>query len=247
MADESIATPKPASRSFGSSRAVARARYPDGSQDDRSHAKRDHQPRPARKRAPRAGREEDVRSPEATGKQREGDTHGIEVHPAERAERSEQEDSGRRQHDPQHIEYAPGTRDGYAERTHELQRDGDAERNAVDGQVERKVHQREREPEEPRDEVGAPVVPAQLRAHQNEQHERGERYPQEDRTAGPQSVEEGLGYGRPELGGDYAEHHERRRRHASRTVREARGDGATVGQRNRNLSRRSGADSLAPA
>jgi hypothetical protein len=122
------------------------------------------------------------------------------------------------------------------ERTHELQRDGDAERNAVDGQVERKVHQREREPEEPRHEVGVPAVPAQFRAHKNEQHERCERYPQEDRTAGTQRVEEVLGYGRPELGGDYAEHHERRRRYASRTVREARGDGTTVEHRNQNLS-----------
>ena len=205
MADESIATPKPASKSFGSSSAEPAAAIPTGA---------------------------------ATTVPTQSAITNPEVHPAERAEGGEQENPGRGQHNPQHIEYAPGPRDGHSERSHELQRDGDAERNTVDGLVERKVHQREREPEEPRDEVGVPVAAAQLRAHQNEQRERSERYPQEHRTAGTQGVEEVLGYSRPELDGAYGEHHERRGWHAPQTVREARGDGTTVGHRNRNLSAR---------
>src|SRR5215212_1152682 len=227
---------------------VACACYPERKEDERPYAERDHQPRPTRESAPRAGGEEDVGGPQASGQEREGHTHRIEVHPTEHAERSEQEDTGRGEHDPQQVEQSPGAGDGHTERTHELERNGNAQGYAVEGQVERNVHPRKREPEESSNKVPGPVVPTQLRAHQEEKHERREGDPQEDRTAGTKRVEKALGHGSPELDGDYGEDHESRRWRTPQTAREARGERATVRQRDENLSCRTrGADSLTPA
>src|SRR5215210_3917953 len=105
---------------------VACACYPERKEDERPYAERDHKPRPTRESAPRAGGEEDVGGPQASGQEREGHTHRIEVHPPKHAERSEQEDTGRGEHDPQQVEQSPGAGDGHTERTHELERNGNA-------------------------------------------------------------------------------------------------------------------------
>jgi hypothetical protein len=227
---------------------VACACYPERKEDERPYAERDHKPRPTRESASCAGGEEDVAGPQASSQQREGHTHRVEVHAPEHAERSEQEDTGSGEHDPQQVEHPPGAGNGHTERAYELERNGNAKGYAVEGQVDREVHPSKREPEESPNKISGPVVSTQLRAHQDKQHERGERDPQEDRTAGTQRVEEALGYGSPELGGDNGEEHESRRRRAPRTIREARSERATVRQRDDNLSGRGyGADSLAPA
>ena len=75
----------------------------------------------------------------------------------------------------------------------------DAERDAIDGQIEGQVHPRQDHPECDRDPVLPPAVPAQLRAPEHEQHERGQRDPQEDRPARTKGIEEPLRDGGPEL------------------------------------------------
>src|SRR5215213_6837942 len=54
---------------------VACACYPERKEDERPYAERDYKPRPTRESAPRAGGEEDVGGPQASGQEREGHTH----------------------------------------------------------------------------------------------------------------------------------------------------------------------------
>lgn len=109
-----------------------------------------------------------------------------------------------RQDDPQHVEQTPRACHGNTQRTDKLQCHRHAQRDAVDGGVEREVHRREHQPEgDNRRHVRAAValpqpVPGPPECHE---HERREAHTQEDDTARPELREEGDGDGSAKLDG----------------------------------------------
>src|SRR5829696_721776 len=162
---------------------VQQREAPAGDPDRREHhgadAQRDDEPRPAWEHAPGAGAQEYVGGPEAPGQQRQRDADGVKVYLTEDVERREEQDAGRREHSPEQVQQASGARDRHAQRPHELERDGYAQRYTVEGQIQREVHRREHEPEHAGREVVTAGVASHGRAPEDEQRERREPDAQE--------------------------------------------------------------------
>ena len=89
--------------------------------------------------------EQDVGGPEPAGDQRERDADPVE---SAAAEVRQQQDAGGRQGDPDQVERPARAEHRDAERPDELERDRDAQRDAVERRVEGGVHPGEREAEQ---------------------------------------------------------------------------------------------------
>ena len=88
---------------------------------------------------------------------------GAATHEGENAE-------GRQRH-PGHVKSTPGSRDRHSERTEELDRDRNAERDAGDSVVEGDVHHGEHDPERHRKAQLPTGAPVYMRAPDGNQHD----------------------------------------------------------------------------
>lgn len=121
---------------------------------------------------------------------------------------TEQRDADGRESRPQ-----PGDRPARGDhREHEwsehLDRDGCAQRDAIDGEVEQPVHEREHEAEADHGHPRAAPDAAQLRPSDRQQDHRGEQHPQKHHAEGTHLRKEQHGDGCPDLLAHEPRHHE---------------------------------------
>ena len=101
----------------------------------------------------------------------------------------EQRDPGTGEDDPQKVERTPGGDEGDAERADELERDRDSERDAVEREIEARVHRGEHEPEGGGKRKLGAAVAVQSRAPDRDEDDGGDRDADERRARGAQLVE----------------------------------------------------------
>jgi hypothetical protein len=132
------------------------------------------------------------------------------------APRGEQRNPAGGQEDPQAIERPAGTGDGDGERADELDRNRDAEREAVQRLVKHEVHQSGRQPEQ--DSVGerAARVVAEVGPPDRDKYDGGESHAHEGGAAGTERRKEVLRHGGAELHRGDADQHEAGRRDPKR-------------------------------
>ena len=128
--------------------------------------------------------------------------------------------------DPQPLGSAPRQRGRQAERTEQLDRHGDAERDPVDGGVERQVHRRQDQPE---GDDGPPVVPraAQATAGSQQQHQRGAALPDEHHAGRADVVEQAPGDTRADL---HRQHRPEQQPDGEAAATGAAGTGTVIGR-----------------
>ena len=180
---------------------------PGSDQRHRADGHRYRQAVPASERPADAGVQQDVRGPEAAG--RECEHHAGHLG---RSDAAQEGDAGRREQRPEDIHTRSRSRQSYTQRPNELERDRDPQVDAVKGLVEGEVHQRQCQPEQ----GGQPKLAGRVGPYSwppdRAQHERCE---QDAHQHGParSEVDEQLGRERrPDLHrGDTHEHQPGRR------------------------------------
>ncbi len=143
--------------------------------------------------------EQDVSRPQAARERRQRHAAGVE---AVGAAVGESEDPDRGQAGPAEVEQPARAADGHRERTDELDRHRDAERDAVNRLVQAEVHPSQHEPEGDRQRQLPARVSAHARSPYGEQHDRRRQQPQERGASGPQAIEQRHRQRRPTLDRD---------------------------------------------
>ena len=175
--EDRIAMPSPPASTGGSSSADPPCTSPDRQRHERADAQRDREPVQRRERLPDPLGREDVARPARPGDQHEHDADRVDV--VRVPARREQHDPAAGEHDPQPVQRASRPRDRHRERTGELDRHRDAQRQPVESLVERPVHRAEDQPVRRDREPVRPRPPAQRRTRDQHHDQRRDAQPQQ--------------------------------------------------------------------
>ncbi len=165
-------------------------------QRERADQERECEAAPSLEGPSHPGIDEDVHAPKASGHHREADAEAIQaVSPAAR----QRHDPRCSQPDPEEIDAAPGAADCHRQRTDELDRHGDPQRDTVKRLIEAQVHPGQHEPEQGHQAEITERARLDARPPNRQQHHACEHQAQQDRAGRTDRAEQLRGQRRAEL------------------------------------------------